>query len=527
MLQDRTPSVRDLSATDREIAMRYVSTRDETRSTKSFKEVLLAGLAPRGGLYVPETYPQLNLAALRGKSYAEVASLVMDLFVDPSDQFTPLIGNTYTKKIFGTEAIAPVTQICPEVYKLEVSNGPTASFKDMSLQYLGPLMEYVLAKKGEKRNIVLATSGDTGSAAGEALKSRKGLALFVLFPKKGMSEFQRRQMTTLNEPNIFPIEVNGNFDALQDVVKQINNDQAFKEKNHISALNSINWARVMAQVVYYFWACLQVTKKDTDEVVFSVPSGNFGDALAAYVAMRMGAPIRRIIIATNENDVLVECFTKGICRKREKEVNTSSPSMDINIPSNYERYVFDFVGRNSAVIRDLWKQLDTKGSFSLGALLMRPDPEGYFSRIVAGSAHQHEVLRCIQKTYCHHDVLIDPHTAVGLYVGMRYRIQGLPLVVVETALPVKFGDTIYEAIGKTPDIPSRYERLGELPDHRQGVVYLDRGGRPGAGFDGHCALCRSVQRSGCHRYDDFGDGRHLSLYVRHHGSFAGDHRTVD
>lgn len=462
--------VRGLSQGSKE--MHYISTRGEA-APKRFKEILLEGLAPDGGLYVPEWYPRFDLKALRALTdgegslrYADVALPVLSEFMDDIDPgaLKRIIEETYTSATFGSEEVTPVWMLKHNVYLLRLAQGPTLAFKDVPLQLLGRLMEHVLAERGEELNVLGATSGDTGSAAAYALRGRKGLRLFMLSPHGRMSRFQERQMYTLQDPNIFNLSVSGTFDDCQAVVKAVNADADFKRKYKLGAVNSINWARIAAQVVYYVYAWLRIADSADEKVSFAVPSGNFGNALSAHVARQMGLPIHNIIVATNENDVLNEFFCTGVYRVRKgDEVKiTSSPSMDIAAASNFERFMFDLVGRNPACVRAYWSYLQTAGQFSLHGI-------PYFTHGIpgmkSGSATDGEVLYAIRLAYKRYDFLIDPHTAVGLYVGLHNRgDHRIPLIVAETALPAKFEDTIEKAVGFKPPVPDSFADLEKLPE---------------------------------------------------------------
>ncbi|MDA0226070.1 MAG: threonine synthase, partial [Proteobacteria bacterium] len=334
--------------------MRYVSTRGGG-APQPFCDILLEGLAADGGLFLPETVPSADLAAWRKLSYPTLAEAVLAPFLDdlPRPVLRELIGRSYTKAAFGSEDIAPLKTLESGLHLLGLSNGPTLAFKDMAMQLLGNLFEHVLAARGETLNILGATSGDTGSAAEHALAGKKGINVFMLSPHGRMSLFQRAQMFSVDAPNIHNLAAKGVFDDCQDVVKKVNADAAFKAKHHIGAVNSINWARVAAQVVYYFWGYFRATKTDAEQVTFAVPSGNFGNIYAGWVARSMGLPVKRFVLATNENDVLDEFFRTGRYRVRSgAEVSaTSSPSMDISKASNFERFIFEMVGRDGAQVR--------------------------------------------------------------------------------------------------------------------------------------------------------------------------------
>ena len=432
--------------------MRYVSTRGGG-GPQRFSDILLEGLAPDGGLYVPEAYPRADLAAWRGLRYPELAAAVLGLFMDDVRGLDALVAKTYTREAFGGEDIVPLKTLEPGLHLLGLSQGPTLAFKDIALQLLGHLFEQVLAERGATLNVLGATSGDTGSAAEHALRGKRGLAVFMLSPHGRMSAFQAAQMYALQDPNVHNLAVKGTFDDCQDLVKQVNADAAFKARLRIGAVNSINWARVAAQVVYYFWGYFRATASDAERVAFAVPSGNFGNILAGYVAREMGLPVERLILATNENDVLDEYFRTGRYRVRRAARATSSPSMDISRASNFERYVFDLVGRDGARVRALWAELDREGEFALS-----PGP-GFAS----GSSTHADRLATIRELRRRYGVTIDPHTADGVKVGLAERPAGAPLLCLETALPAKFAATIREALGEEPARPAGFEDLEKRP----------------------------------------------------------------
>lgn len=440
--------------------MRYISTRGGM-TPQLFCDIVLGGLAPDGGLTLPETYPRLavgELQAWRGLGYRELAFEVLRRFASdlPHADLHALVDRTYSAEIFGSKDITPIKTLEPGLHLLALSNGPTLAFKDIAMQFLGNLFEYVLAKRGEELNILGATSGDTGSAAEYAMRGKKGIRVFMLSPLGKMSAFQTAQMFSLTDPNIFNIAVRGVFDDCQDMVKAVSNDLHFKAAQRIGTVNSINWARLVAQVVYYFKAYFAVTESNDQQVAFSVPSGNFGNVCAGHVARMMGLPIKRLIVATNENDVLDEFFRTGVYRTRpaEQVFQTSSPSMDISKASNFERFVFDLVGRDAKVVSELWQQLERNGAFDL-----RATP--YFERtadfgFVAGSSNHRDRVETIRRTWNNYGVMIDTHTADGLKVGLQHREADVPLVCLETALPVKFEATIREALGRAPERPAAY-----------------------------------------------------------------------
>jgi len=447
--------------------VRYISTRGGAQP-QPFTEILLEGLAPGGGLFVPEKLPRLeakDLAAMRGMSYRELAFAVLSKFADdiPAADLKRLIDASYTKKAFGSDEITPVQKLEDDLYLLGLSNGPSLAFKDVALQLLGNLFEYVLEKRGERVNILGATSGDTGPSAEYALRGKKNIRVFMLSPHGRMSPFQAAQMYSLKDANILNIAIRGVFDDCQDIVKNISGDAAFKAQHKIGAVNSINWARIAAQAVYYFKAYFAVTRRDGDPVSFSVPSGNFGNVYAGHVARRMGLPIKRLIVATNENDVLDEFFRTGRYRVRKAaEVKaTSSPSMDISKSSNFERYAYDLAGGDADALRALWEKLERKGSIDLsGTVYFRQVAETGF---VSGSSTHADRLATIRRVWKDHGVMIDTHTADGIKVGLEHREQGVPLVCMETAQPAKFAETIREALGRDPERPAGFKDLEKLP----------------------------------------------------------------
>jgi threonine synthase len=447
--------------------MNYTSTRGALDSAR-FTEVVLEGLAPDGGLVVPVTIPHIDeshLETWRYLTYPDLAVEVMSRFVDDISlqDLRRLARMTYSVETFGSIDVAPLSRLSEDLYLLELSNGPTLAFKDIAMQWLGHLFEYVLSRSGRELNILGATSGDTGSAAEYAMKGRRGVRVFMLSPRGKMSPFQTAQMYSLTDANIFNIAIDGVFDDCQDIVKSISADAAFKRQFHIGAVNSINWARIAAQVVYYFKGYFGATADDGQEVSFAVPSGNFGNVLAGHVARQMGLPIRRLIVATNENDVLDEFFRTGRYRVRSaaETRQTSSPSMDISKASNFERFVFDLAERDPAAIAALWYDVEHDGGFDLaGTPLGRRLHDSGFVSGRSTHADRIETIRSLAKR---HDVVIDPHTADGVKVGLEHREKGVPLICIETALPVKFAATIQEALGYAPPRPAAYEGLEALP----------------------------------------------------------------
>ncbi len=473
--------------------MNYISTRGD-RTQRLFCEILLEGLAPDGGLYLPTHYPQVDDATLtrwRGLSYAGLAFEILSLYITdiPPADLKALVDKTYTRATYGSDAIVPVRRLEDGLYLQALSNGPTLAFKDMAMQLLGNLFEYQLARRGEELNILGATSGDTGSAAEYAMRGKQGVRVFMLSPLGRMSPFQQAQMFSLQDANIHNIAVEGVFDDCQDIVKAVSNDLDFKRRHKIGTVNSINWARLLAQVVYYFAGYFQVTSgapetgaaglspvgsappwggpaaapSNAERVSFAVPSGNFGNVCAGHVARSMGLPIDKLVVATNENDVLDEFFRTGRYRVRAsaETFETSSPSMDISKASNFERFVFDLLGRDGARVAQLFgPALARDGGFQLS-------PEE-FSRIkafgfVSGKSGHADRLATIRRTWTDHQDMIDTHTADGLKVGREQQQPGVPMIVLETALPAKFAATIEEALGRPPLRPAALEGIEALP----------------------------------------------------------------
>ncbi|HEX8012925.1 MAG TPA: threonine synthase [Casimicrobiaceae bacterium] len=447
--------------------MRYISTRGGMEPLP-FSAILLEGLAPDGGLTVPEAYPVFSAterARLRPLAYRELAFAILSRYADdiaPED-LKAIIDRTYTAAVFGSDEVTPLATLEPNLHLLRVANGPTLAFKDIALQLLGQLFEYVLAKQGATLNVLGATSGDTGSAAEYALKGKRGINVFMLSPRDRMSPFQTAQMYTLIEANIFNLAIDGVFDDCQDLVKAVAGDARFKERHRLGAVNSINWARIAAQIVYYFKGYFATTRGEDDVVDFAVPSGNFGNILAGHVAHRMGLPIRRLILATNENDVLDEFFRTGRYRVRPPGavVATSSPSMDISKASNFERFVFDLVGRDPEAVRALWRDLAAKGEFDLAATPHERALKA--SGFVSGKSTHADRVATIRHVAERYGVVVDPHTADGIKVALERRDPGVPLICLETALPAKFAATIREALGRDPERPAAYAHLEALP----------------------------------------------------------------
>ena len=455
------------------MSMRYLSTRGHPGRPR-FCEILLEGLAPDGGLYLPEHYPQIDPAALqrlRGvyqtQGYAALAFEILSLYIDdiPPADLKAICAKTYTQEVFGTPEITPLKKLKDGLYLQALSNGPTLAFKDMAMQLLGNLFEFELARRGETLNILGATSGDTGSAAEYAMRGKAGVRVFMTSPAGRMSPFQQAQMFSLMDANIHNIAIDGVFDDCQDIVKAVSNDLEFKRRYKIGTVNSINWARLLAQVVYYFAGYFQATQSEGQKVSFAVPSGNFGNICAGHVARMMGLPIDQLVLATNENDVLDEFFRTGVYRVRASADTheTSSPSMDISKASNFERFIFDLLGRDASRVRDLFgAQISTAGQFDLSAdplFLAAAQRYGFAS----GKSTHADRLATIRSVWQQHGVVVDTHTADGLKVALQHLQTGVPMVVLETALPIKFAATIVEALGQEPERPARFVGMEALP----------------------------------------------------------------
>ena len=447
--------------------MKYISTRGDA-TQRGFSDILLEGLAPDGGLYLPTHYPTVDdatLARWRGLPYASLAFEILSLYIDdiPPADLKRLCDATYTEAVFGTPQIVPLKKLQEGLYLQALSNGPTLAFKDMAMQLLGHLFEYELARRGEELNILGATSGDTGSAAEYAMRGKQGVRVFMLSPNGRMSPFQQAQMFSLQDANIHNIAVDGVFDDCQDIVKAVSNDLDFKRRHKIGTVNSINWARLLAQVVYYFAGYFQATTSNLQKVSFAVPSGNFGNICAGHVARMMGLPIEQLVLATNENDVLDEFFRTGTYRVRAtaETHETSSPSMDISKASNFERFVFDLLGRDGARVKQLFGDAVARdGGFTLPAAEHAPVARFGF---VSGRSTHADRLATIRTTWQATGVMVDTHTADGLKVAREHLQPGVPMLVLETALPAKFAATIREATGVDPEPPAALRGIETLP----------------------------------------------------------------
>jgi len=447
--------------------LRYISTRGKA-PVLNFEEVVLTGLARDGGLYLPESWPQFSeddIRSLAGKSYAEAAAFLLQPFL--GDCIAPADFRAMTEKAyaaFSHKAVVPIRQMAGNDFLMELYHGPTLAFKDVALQLLGLLYDHLLARRGKRVTIIGATSGDTGSAAIEACRGRDAVDIFILHPKGRVSEVQRRQMTTVADANVHNIAIEGDFDDCQAMVKAMFNDHDFRDALAVSAVNSINWARVMAQIVYYFTVGVSLGAP-ARKISFSVPSGNFGDVYAGYAASRMGLPIAELIVATNRNDILARFFNSGEYRKAGVDP-TISPSMDIQVSSNFERFLADLYNRDGAAVSELMAKLDSDGGFSVDRARVN---ESIFA---AGRSDEAETLETIRRTFRETGTLVDPHTAVGLFVGEKCRKdRTIPLVTLSTAHPAKFPDAVEQATGECPELPkhmadlfTREERLAQLPN---------------------------------------------------------------
>jgi len=463
--------------------MHYISTRGHA-AAQNFSEILLAGLAPDGGLYLPDAYPQVSgaeLDAWRKLSYADLAFEILSRFATdiPPEDLRALAKKTYTAEVYCNgregEDAALITPLCTleerdggKLMLQALSNGPTLAFKDMAMQLLGNLFEYTLRRQNAELNILGATSGDTGSAAEYAMRGKKGIRVFMLSPHRKMSAFQTAQMFSLQDENIFNIAVEGVFDDCQDIVKAVSNDLAYKGAQKIGTVNSINWARVVAQVVYYFRGYLLATTSSDQKVSFTVPSGNFGNVCAGHIARMMGLPIDQLVVATNENDVLDEFFRTGIyrVRKSSETYHTTSPSMDISKASNFERFIYDLLERDGERVKALFRKVETHGGFDLSG---GPGSDGdEFARVaqygfVSGKSIHQDRLATIRDVHARYGVTIDTHTADGVKVAREYVKPGVPMIVLETALPAKFNETIQEALGHDAERPHGFENIESLP----------------------------------------------------------------
>ncbi|MCQ0989154.1 threonine synthase [Jiella marina] len=439
--------------------MKYVSTRGEA-PTLGFADALLAGLAADGGLYVPETWPQFSaetIAGFAGRPYAEVAEAIFTPFVGediPADALKRMIAEAYGT--FAHPAVAPLVQVGPSHFVMELFHGPTLAFKDVAMQMIARLMDHVLAERGERATIVGATSGDTGGAAIAAFAASERTDIFILFPNGRVSPVQQRQMTTSGAGNVHAVAVDGHFDDCQALVKAMFNDRRFRDDVRLSGVNSINWGRIMAQIVYYFTAAASLGAPHR-KVSFTVPTGNFGDIFAGYAAMRMGLPVERLVIATNANDILARTLATG--RYETGDVHaTMSPSMDIQVSSNFERLIFEASGRDAGLVRQLMQQLSQSGGFDL--------PEDVLgairSQFDAGASDETATAETIKRVLTANAYLLDPHTAVGVHVAEAQETSdSVPMITLGTAHPAKFPESVKHAAGVTPALPPAHDGLME------------------------------------------------------------------
>ncbi len=441
--------------------MRYISTRGSA-PVLSFEEAMLTGLARDGGLYVPETIPQMShdyIAALAGKSYEEIAFAVMrpfigDTFTDA--EFRDIIAKAYAN--FGHSARAPLVQLDNNHFLLELFHGPTLAFKDFAMQLIGQLFQVALIRRKDRVTIVGATSGDTGSAAIEAFRGLDAVDVFILFPHGRVSDVQRRQMTTPSESNVHALAMDGHFDDCQSRLKDMFNDFEFRDGVKLAGVNSINWARVLAQVVYYFSSAVQLGAPHR-KVSFTVPTGNFGDIFAGYIAKRMGLPIDRLVVATNQNDILHRCLTTGEYRM-DTVVPSISPSMDIQISSNFERALFDAYDREGAAVAALMDELKTKGGFTLSQGVL----DNLRAQFDSGRVSEQETSTEITHSFATRAELLCPHSAIGVRVADAQRDPNVPMITLATAHPAKFPDAVHAATGERPELPARMADLFERPE---------------------------------------------------------------
>ncbi len=448
--------------------MHYVSTRGAA-PTLGFADTLLTGLARDGGLYLPLSVPEWRpdaIRALRGVPYPEAAARIMAPFVDDdfgSDEVKSLSEAAYAG--FRHAAVAPLTQIDDNLFALELFHGPTLAFKDFAMQWLGQAMNRVLRRRGARATIIGATSGDTGAAAIEAFAEQSQVEVFILYPQGRVSEVQRRQMTTADRPNVHAIAIEGAFDDCQRIVKELFGDLAFRDEMRLSGVNSINWARILAQIVYYFFSAVALGAPERP-ISFAVPTGNFGDVLAGYYAKRMGLPVERLIVATNENDILARALASG--RYAPKAVKaTQSPSMDIQVSSNFERLLFEASGRNPEEVVARMGELAKDGSFTI--------PAGALARIRADfDAFRVDETACAEemgRVYRASGMIIDPHSAVGVHAARKALVASpaTPVIALATAHPAKFPDAVERATGVRPPLP---ERLSDLMERKEAIVVL-------------------------------------------------------
>lgn len=446
--------------------IRYVSTRG-TGKPQGFMDVLLSGTAPDGGLYVPEVWPEIDLRLLehlQGLSYAEIAMQVISLFtgkaISPED-LQRMIGQTYEGGAFDHSAVAPLVQIGPNAWILELFHGPTLSFKDYALQLLGRLFDYVLEKQGRRVTIIGATSGDTGSAAIEACRNCRHIDIVILYPQGRTSDVQRRQMTHVNAENVSAVAIEGTFDDCQALVKAMFADKALCAELNLSAVNSINWVRIMAQMVYYVAAAVALGAPQRP-VSFTVPTGNFGNVYAAWGARRMGLPVHRLVVASNRNDILTRFFETGTMQM-EEVMPSLSPSMDIQVSSNFERYLLDLLGNDGNRLRVMMQDFSARHVFSVDPALMARARAEFIARRCGDPDALATMKSCFEAT----GIMIDPHTAVGLHAASDVMAQdpAVPMVVLACAHPAKFPDAVEQATGRPPPVPGRLAAVLKKPEY--------------------------------------------------------------
>ena len=443
------------------LLMKYISTRGEAPKL-GFRDALLAGLARDGGLYIPEEWPRFSIEEIRnmaGKPYAETAKQVLAPFVEgeiPKAAFHKMVDEAYAT--FHHPAVVPLVQVDDIHWVMELFHGPTLAFKDVAMQLLARMMDFVLAERNQKATIVSATSGDTGGAAVEAFRGRENTDIFILFPKGKVSPVQQRQMTTVPDANVHTLAVEGDFDDCQALVKAMFNHHDFRDRLQLSGVNSINWGRIMAQVVYYFTAATSIGAPDR-KVSFAVPTGNFGDIFAGYVAKRMGLPIEDLVIATNQNDILARTLETSRYEKAGT-APTISPSMDIQVSSNFERLLYDANDRDAAVIRGQMESLKQSGSFEIGERAI----SAIRSEFSAGRCGEAETKQRIKTVLEKANYLSDPHTAVGLEVAEAHLVSDVPMITLSTAHPAKFPAAVEEATGVYPELPAR---MGDMMEREE------------------------------------------------------------
>ncbi len=446
-------------------SMQYMSTRGQTPAM-GFQDAVITGLAPDGGLLIPESIPDVRnqLDHWATLSYQEITFEILRLFVDlPDDDLQTLIRDSYAS--FAHPEIAPAVPV-GDIEILELFHGPTLAFKDIALQFLGNFFEYILEHRDQRLNILAATSGDTGSAAIYGVRGKERINIFVMHPKGRVAPLQERQMTTVLDDNVFNLAVEGTFDDCQGIMKGLFRDLPFKEKYGLGAVNSVNWARVLAQIVYYFSSGLYVLNtRQVSEVQFAVPTGNFGDILAGYYAAKMGLPVRRLILATNENDILSRCFSKGEYSLGDV-VPTISPSMDIQVASNFERYLYYKANGDTARVRQMIHDFESSGRLEIP----READGGVDPLFAAGVGDTESTLATIRRYYEQHNYLLDPHTAVGVAVGEPYHCAEAPLIALATAHPAKFNQAILDAVGKDIARHPYLEAVRDAPTRQDEVA---------------------------------------------------------